>query len=154
MKNHYSLDLEYTIYETNIVLNIFLNHLLAHSTIILEVPKTFMEHVFFSLKENGFKNILLDPSEDDLYRYSEDNTIIIHQLISKAPINKKERKITIEKLIVDIICDPLLNCFYEGAEIGNMVEEILLNYKVRYDTLENYAKRRHAFSKLMKYITL
>ena len=152
MKSNYSLDFEFVIYESNVVLNQFLNHLVATSLIILEVPKYFMEHVFISLKEAGFKNVLVNPSKEDLYRYNENNTIIIHPLISKSPINKKENKITIEKLTVDIICDPLLQCFYEGAEVPNMVEEILLHYKVKYDTLKNYSKRRHTYDELIRYV--
>ena len=155
MKNTYSKDFEYVIYEVNIVLNQFLNHLIISPTTIIEVPKLFMEHVFNSLKEYGFKNVLINPTKDELYRYKEVNTIIIRPLISKAPINKLERKITIEKLTIDIICDPLLHCFYEGAEINNMVEDIFLHYKVKYDTLRNYAKRRHLLlnelDKFLKY---
>lgn len=152
MKTNYSNDFEYIVFETNVILNQFLNHLIIGTTIVLEVPKTFMEHVFNSLKEAGFKSVLINPTKEDLYRYNEDGTIVIHPLVSKAPINKKERTITIEKLAVDIICDSLFHCFYEGAEIKDMIEEILLHYKVKYDTLKNYAKRRHAYDELVKYV--
>ncbi len=47
-----------------------------------------------------------------------------------------------------MICSTALNCFYEGAELPDMIKDILFNYKVRYDTLKNYAKRRHALEKL------
>ena len=150
MKSNYSSDFEFVIYEINVVLNQFLNHLIVGTTIVLEAPKMFLEHIFNSLKENGFKNVLINPTEEDLHRYSGENTIVLHPLISKAPIDKKEKKTTIEKLTVDIICDPLFHCFYEGAEIKNMVDEILSNYRVKYDSLKNYAKRRHAYEKLMK----
>ena len=152
MKSNYAQDFEFVIYENTVVLNQFLNHLITSPLTILEVPKYFMEHVFISLKEAGFKNILVNPSKEDLYRYNESTTIIIHPLISKSPFNKKENKITIEKITVDIVCDPLLRCFYEGSEVPNMVEEILLHYKVKYDTLKNYAKRRHAYDELIRYV--
>lgn len=150
IKRNYPNDYDFVIYETCPILNLFLNHLIVHNSIIIEVPKIYMEDLFFSLKEAGFKNILFEPSLDDLYRYGRDNSIIIHQLISKAPINRKERKITIEKLIVDILCDSLLNSFYEGAEIPYMIEDIMERYVVKYDTVRTYAKRRHCFDKLEK----
>ena len=73
-------------------------------------------------------------------------------LISKCPIDRKNRRITVEKLTIDMVCSPVLNCFYEGAELHHMIEDILSNYKVRYDTLKNYAKRRNALERLKAYL--
>lgn len=148
IKSNYSSDFEYVIYETTSTLNQFLNHLINKNTIILEINKFFLNHVFNTLKEAGFKNILLNPKKDDVFRYIENDSVILLSLISKAPIDKKNKKITIEKLTVDMICSTTLNCFYEGAELPNVIEDILFNYKVRYDTLRNYAKRRHVLDKL------
>lgn len=111
-----------------------------------------MEHVFESLKEAGFKNVLFNPSEADFYRYFEAETIIIKQLISKSPLIKKESKISIEKLCIDVISDKVLNYFYEGAEIPYILEDMFQNYNIRYDTLKNYAKRRNAYNKIIKYV--
>ena len=152
LKENYSSNFEFAIYETKVVLNQFLNHLLAHNTIILEVPKIFMEHVFESLKEAGFKNVLFNPSEADFYRYFEAEAIIIKQLISKSPLIKKESKISIEKFCIDVISDKVLNYFYEGAEIPYILEDVFQNYNIRYDTLKNYAKRRNAYNKIIKYV--
>ena len=88
-----------------------------------------MEHVFESLKEAGFKNVLFNPSEADFYRYFEAETIIIKQLISKSPLIKKESKISIEKFCIDVISDKVLNYFYEGAEIPYILEDVFQNYK-------------------------
>ena len=90
----------------------------------------------------------MNPTKEDVFRYVEDNSIILLPLISKSPIDKKKKRITIEKLTVDMICSTTLNCFYEGAELPNVIKDILFNYKIRYDTLKNYAKRRHALNKL------
>ena len=150
MKKSYSSDLEYVVYESSTVLNRFLNHLLAQTYVIVEVPRDFVEPVFFNLKEAGFRNVLLNPDSDGLFRYGENGTIIVRRLISKAPILQKQKRITIEKLAVDIVADDLLHCLFEGAEIPTMVEEIMTNYKVRIDTLCNYAKRRHATDALLR----
>lgn len=152
IRSNYSSDFEYVIYETTTTLNQFLNHLINRNAIILEVNKFFLDHVFNTLKEIGFKSILLNPNKEDVFRYIEDDSIILLPLISKAPINKKNKRITIEKLAVDMICSTTLNCFYEGAELSNVIEDILFNYKVRYDTLRNYANRRHALDKLKELV--
>ena len=148
IKNNYSSDFEYVIYETNTALNQFLNHLINRNVVILEVDKFFLEHVFNTLKDAGYKSILMNPSKEDVFRYTEKDSIILLPLISKSPIDKKNKRTTIEKLAIDMICSATLNCFYEGAELPDMIRDILFNYKVRYDTLRNYAKRRHALDKL------
>lgn len=150
MKDRYSSDFEYSMFEINVVLNQFLNHLITRHAIVLEVPKSFVDHVFITLKEAGIKNILSMPNRKDIFKYLEDYSIILLPLISKAPIDKKSHKITIEKLIVDLISSSTLNCFYEGAELPEIINDILSNYNVRYDTLRNYAKRRNVFDKLLE----
>lgn len=146
--NKYSPDFEYVIYEITSTLNQFVNHLINKNAVILEVDKFFLEHVFDTLKKAGLKSVILNPSKEEIFRYLEDGSIILLPLISRSPIDKKNHKITIEKLAVDMICSTTLNCFYEGAELPNIFEDILLNYKIKYDTLKNYAKRRHALEKL------
>ena len=148
IKNNYSSDFEYVIYETATTLNQFLNHLINRNVVILEVDKFFLEHVFNTLKDAGNKSVLINPNKETIFRYIEDDSIILLPLISKSPIDKKNKRITIEKLAIDMICSTTLNCFYEGAELPDMIKDILFNYKIRYDTLKNYAKRRHALDKL------
>ena len=150
METHYSSDFQYSLFETTVVLNQFLNHLINRDAIILEVPKFFIDHVFFTLKNAGVKNILLMPSSKDIFKYLEDCSIILVPLVSKAPIDKRNHKITVEKLIIDLICSPVLNCFYEGAELPDIISELMSKYNVRYDTLKNYAKRRNALNKLIE----
>ena len=153
LNNRFDSTAKYIIYESTI-LNWFLNHLLAKSTVIVEVEKDLVESVFWFLKEEGYNNIMLNPSDDEYYIYNpyDGGGIIIKSMVSKAPINNKHHKITIEKMVVDIVCDKTLNMFFEGAEIPYMVEDILKNYKVKFDTVKNYAKRRHCLDKFMKFV--
>ena len=81
---------------------------------------------------------------DDIFAYKYNSSIIIKNMVTKSPIRLKEHKITIEKLIVDIVCDNLLNQFYEGAEKQHMIKEIFDKYAVKYDSIKNYVKRRNA----------
>lgn len=149
LKSTFPDNLEYIIYESTI-LNEFLNHLLAHSTTIIEAPKNYAEDLFWKLQEHGFKEVMLNPTDDERYKYNP--SIIIKNMVTKSPIRLKEHKITIEKLLVDIICDNLLNQFYEGDERSFMIEEIFDKYAIKYDSVRNYAKRRRSFDELLKYI--
>ena len=142
-------NLEFVIYESTI-LNEFLNHLLAHSITIVEAKKGYSENIFWKLQELGFKGVMLNPTDDERYRY--DPSIIVKNMVSKSPIQAKKNKITIEKLAVDIICDNLLNQFYQGAEKAHMIEEIFDKYALKYDSIKNYAKRRSAFDLFLKYV--
>lgn len=153
LENRFDKSAKYIVYESTI-LNMFLNHLIARPTVIVEVEKDLVESAFWALKEEGVNNILLNPSENENYIYNpyDGSGVIVKTMVSKSPIDHKNHKITIEKLVVDIVCDKTLNMFYEGAEIPNMVEEILKKYAVKFDSVRNYAKRRHCFDKLLKFI--
>lgn len=153
LRKRFDKSARYDIFEST-VLNSFLNHLIARPTIIVEVEKDLVESTFWFLREKGFKDVLLNPSEKENYIYNpyDGSGIIIKSLVSQSPINNKNHKITIEKLVVDIVCDKTLNMFYEGAEIPLMVEEILKHYIVKFDSVRNYAKRRHCLDKFIKYV--
>ena len=153
IKNHFVEDLRFVIYETT-MLNTFLNHLLAHPTIIVEIEKHFLETLFWFLKEEGFQNVLLNPSENENYIYNpvDGTCVIVKPLVSKSPIDNKTHRITIEKLLVDFVCDKTLNMFFEGAEMPYIFEEIFSDYILKFDTIRNYAKRRHCLEKLLSVV--
>ncbi len=132
------------------VLNEWLNHLINSNIVILEVEKIYMEFIFEHLK--GKYNILINPSENEIYNYSTDNTIILKPLISKAPINVKEKSPKIEKIIVDIFSDKIINSFYEGSERPKIYEQIFSTYAVNYKTLFAYAKRRSIYEEFKAYL--
>ena len=145
-------DFEFIIYE-NTILNQFLNHLLAKTKIVVEVPKTYVEDVFFEIRDsNLFKSVLLNSNGEELYHYGDNCTIVVRPYVSKAPIDLKQHSTTIEKLFVDIVCDRFLNSFYEGAEVPYMLNDIIKDYTLRYKTIVSYAKRRNAYEDLLKNI--
>lgn len=153
LENRFDNTAKFIIYESTI-LNLFLNHLIGRPTIIVEVEKDLVETAFWYLKESGYQNVLLNPNENENYIYNQydGKCIIVKTMVSQSPIDNKHHVTTIEKFIVDIVCDKTLNMFYEGAEIPNMIEDILNNYAVKYDTVRNYAKRRHCLDRLIKYV--
>ena len=116
----------------------------------------FIEHLG-ELEENlkkGFKNVLLKPDENENYIYNPFNGegVIVKSLVSKSPINKKEHKTTIEKLVVDIVTDKTINMFFEEAEKKDVVSNIFEKYALKFDSVRNYAKRRHSLDRFLDYV--
>lgn len=153
LMDEYRGRIEFAVYEITI-LNRFLNHLIAGSTTIVDVPREFAENVFFALQDQGFRNVLLNPTEDENYRYNHNDgeTIIVKGTSSRSPIDKKKGKVLLEKLLVDIVSDKRLRYFFEGAEVGPAVEEIVTNYSLDYAKVRTYAKRRGCYEKLLQFI--
>ena len=134
------------------ILNKWLNHLINSTTLLLEVEKPYIEFVFEYLKSKNKYTVLINPTKKEIYNYSSDNTIILKPLISKAPINLKEKTPKLEKIIVDIFSDKIINSFYDGNEIINMYEKIFETYAVNYKTLFAYAKRRSILEEFEGYL--
>lgn len=147
INNNY--DIDFVIWNISI-LNEWLNHLINSSIVILEVEKDYLEFIFEHLK--GKFNILINPSKNEIYNYSTNDTIVLKPLISKAPINHKEKTPKIEKIIVDIFLDKIVNCFYESNERIGIYEQIFEIYSVNYKTLFAYAKRRHIYKEFKEYL--
>lgn len=143
----------FIVYESTL-LNLFLNHLIANSTVIVEVEKDLLEQIYWLLKDEGFKNVLLKPDENENYIYNPFNGegVIVKSLVSKSPINKKEHKTTIEKLVVDIVIDKTINMFFEEAEKKDVVSNIFEKYAIKFDSVRNYAKRRHSLDRFLDYV--
>ena len=116
----------------------------------INVKKPYIEFVFEYLK--GKYNVLLNPNKEEIYNYSTNNSIILMPLISKAPINLKEKNPKIEKLIIDIFSDKIIKFFYDGNEIKDIYEQIFATYAVNYKTLFAYAKRRSIFEEFKGYL--
>lgn len=150
LTSRFGNDSLYIVYDTSL-LNLFLNHLIGNFTVIIEVEKILKKTVFWYLKEKGYQSVLLSPSEEEnsFYNPFDGTGIIVKTMVSKSPINSKQHKTTIEKLVVDIVSDKTLNMFYEGAEIPLMLDEIFHSYSLKLDSIRNYAKRRHCLDKLV-----
>ena len=142
-------DIDFVVWNISI-LNEWLNHMINSNIVILEVEKTYIEFVFEHLKDKY--NVLINPSESEIYNYSTDNTIILKPLITKAPIDYKEKAPKIEKLIVDIFSDKIINYFFDGNERKFIYQRIFDTYAVNYKTLFAYAKRRSIYEELLNYL--
>ncbi|UZS00219.1 DUF6577 family protein [Chondrinema litorale] len=127
-------------------LNEFMLHQPGKFHTLVEVDKDVMESVFYSLKDQG-KNVFLNPSIDifDKYIIYEKNPIIITRLTTEAPVQKIRgiKTITIEKMLVDIYCDPVLFSTYQGAELLRIYKNAFEKYNINRHKVYRYADRRN-----------
>ena len=149
LMKEYGGKIYFAVYEAGI-LNRFLNHLIAVNTVIVDVEKEFAEAVFFALKENGFQNVLLNPTEEDCVRYcgEDGKSIIVKTMPLRSPVNRKNGKVMLEKLLVDVVSDKRLRYFFEGDETEGAIEEMVTHYSLDYAKARTYAKRRNCFMEL------
>lgn len=129
------------VYESTI-LNEWVNHLISRNVLFVEVEKDYMRSVFRTLQEKLQTTLLLKPSLDEYYLYASDATVIVSNLITQAPIHKDSYDIRIEKLLVDMFANSLLQEFVSASDIEYMVDDIFSTYVVNTKTVLAYAKRR------------
>jgi len=125
--------------------NEFMLHQPGRFYTILEIEKDAMESVFYELS-NQRKEVFLDPSEEIINKYiiNAKEPIIITRLITEAPTSKTNNVITttLEKMLVDLICDPDLYGTYQGAEMKRIYNTAFERYHVNESKMLRYASRR------------
>ncbi|HWJ26925.1 MAG TPA: DUF6577 family protein [Flavisolibacter sp.] len=114
---------------------------------ILEVDKDSMQSVFFSLKDEGTGlNLFFKPDEKVIETYISElsEAIIVEPMISRAPVMKVKGIIfpTLEKILVDLLCEEKLFFAYQGQQLVKIYEACLDKYSINFSRLFNYAKRR------------
>lgn len=136
-------------------LNEFMLHQPFRFYTMLEVEKEVMEPVFYALKDQG-KEVFLDPSEVILNNYvvNASEPIIIKRLITEAPTQKINKVVTqtIEKLLVDIYCDPVIFAAQQGAELKRIYQTVFDKYKVNKTKMFRYASRRNKRDEIKSFI--
>lgn len=148
-------ELKKSVFSTRII-NEFMLHQPVRFFTLTEVAKEGLESAFFYLKDNGIRNVFLQPEEKELQRYiSElDNAVILQPLISKAPLQKirKTSTATLEKLLVDLFCDKKLFFTYQGAELVFIFNNAYRKYTIDFTKLFSYARRRNREQELMDFV--
>lgn len=138
------------------ILNEFMLHQPVRFFTLIEVEKEALESVFYYLKDNGTKNVFLQPEEKELQRYASEleHAIILRPLISKAPLQKVKKisTVTLEKLIVDLFCDRKLFYAYQGNELVFMYNTAYRKYAIDFTKLFGYAQRRNRETELMDFM--
>ena len=145
--------IRFTIFET-VLLNEFLNHLIAQNTVFVQAEKDISIFVFRFLQESGFANVMYKPSQKDYDLYWAANSIVVTDMISEAPLSSHDpHAMTLEKMLVDIYCDKLIRNTYSKAEYPMVMEQAMTSYKVEKPKLLRYARRRNKEKELQVFIS-
>ncbi len=154
IKNRYDLE-NICVWDTA-WLHDFMLHQPTLSYKIIEVDKEGMESVFYYLKDENHKNVFLYPDEPLMDRYVSEKIkpIIIKPFISRSPVIKVKNNIysMIEKMLVDIYCEPVLFKVYQSSELVRIFTQVNKQYALNLSKIMNYAKRRGKGSELGKFL--
>lgn len=142
---------DYIIYNITF-LNEWLNQLIGKTTIFIEVDKKYLYSMYELLVDNGYKNILLNPSLNEIDKYSSSDLIIIKPLYTRSPINRKDKAFTLEKIIVDLFADDILRKFYSTSELPWIYKQIFNDYAIDEFSLNTYLTRRRIRDKFYDFL--
>lgn len=122
---------------------------------LIEVEKDGIESVFYYLKEKNM-SVYMDPSAELISRYliDEREHWIVKPLVSEAPTQELNgiSTITIEKMLVDIFCDPILFSAQQGSEMDQIFKEAIEKYTISESKMLRYASRRRKKPELDHYL--
>ena len=140
----------FTVFET-VLMNEFLNHLVAQNTVFIQSEKESNIFLFRFLQEKGFNDLMYKPSNKDFSLYWTKDCIVVSDLISEAPIMADApHSICLEKLLVDMYTDRLISTTYSKAEFPNVLHLALSQYRLDKPKLLRYARRRSKGKELMQ----
>ena len=134
-------------------LNDFVNHLIAHNVIFLSVEAEIMDFVFETLRDKYLGKVLINPTVEIYHQYWSDNMIVLGKLTTEAPKGQKASWHTrLEKMLVDIMAEPLLLASISRAEYPHIYEDAFDRYIVDENGLFRYASRRKVTKKIKELI--
>lgn len=121
--------------------NMFSQHLINFNILFVDVERDAVEPVYYELKENYSKVMLIQNLYDNLSEF--DNTIIVRPLVTDSPTQKNENiyVATLEKMLVDLCTDKEFISF-QGNEIYHIYENAFESYTVNQQTMLRYAGRK------------
>ena len=145
-------DVKFTVFET-VLLNEFLNHLIAQNTVFIQVEKESSIYVFRFLQEQRISNVLYKPDEDTLALYWSKDCVIVTDLVSEAPIRSdKPHAVLLEKMLVDLLADKRIASTFSKAELPDVMEWAQYRYLLDKTRMLRYARRRNRQDVLLEYL--
>jgi len=139
------------------IINEFMLHQPGRFYQLIEVEKDGMESLFYYLKDKNMV-VYLDPSAELISRYFNDEAQpwIIKPLVSEAPtqLEKGITTVTIEKMLVDIFCDPITFSAQQGSEMDHIFKEAFEKYTISESKMLRYAGRRGKKTELNHYLNV
>ena len=134
-------------------LNDFVNHLIAHNVIFLSVEAEIMDFVFETLRDKYPGKVLINPTVEIYHQYWSDNMIRLGKVTTEAPKGQKASWHTsLEKMLGDIMAEPLLLASISRAEYPHIYEDAFDRYIVDENGLFRYASRRKVTKKIKELI--
>jgi len=137
------------------VLNEFMLHQPGRYYQLIEVERDAMESVFYYLKDRNY-SVYMEPSAEliRLYMIDEKEPLIVKSLVSEAPIQLVDGipTVTIEKLLVDIFCDPVIFNAQQGSEMNQIFAAAFEKYTISESKMLRYASRRRKRKELDNYL--
>jgi len=134
------------------LMNDFLNHLIGRNTVFVQVEKESGGAVFRYLQDR-FMNVIYKPSVKEFELYCVKDSIVVIDLISEAPIRRDNPyAITLEKMLVDMHCDRIIQLTYSNAEYPDVVEDAKNNYQLDKRKMLRYARRRNKGKEIESYL--
>jgi hypothetical protein len=153
LKNEFPF-LSICIWNTSAI-NEFMLHQPGRFYNLVEVEKEGMESLFYFLKDKNMP-VYLDPSPELIRRYvtDEKNPWIVKLLVSESPTQEINgiTTVTLEKILVDIFCDPLLFDAQQGSEMDQIFKESFEKYGISESKMLRYASRRRKKQELEIYL--
>lgn len=142
----------FTVFET-VLMNDFLNHLIAQNTVFIQVEKESSIYVFRFLQEQGLQNVMYKPSRNAFNLYWSRECVIVTDMISEAPLRTVEpHSILLEKMLVDMLADKLISSTFSRSEFPNVIEQAQSRYLLDTVRMLRYARRRNRHDVLLKYL--
>ncbi len=138
-------------------LNDWMIHQPGRFLLLIEVEASATESVFYFLKDQNYKNVFFDPDDNLLerYVYEQSESIIVKQLVTKAPLKKMKGIVfpAPEKLLVDLFVERKLFAPFQGSELVQIYNNVYKQYPLNITKLLAYAKRRAKEPELLDFIT-
>ena len=133
-------------------MNEFINHQIAHNTIIIDVENLLADTIFNFLFEK-YPHILYRPTSDEYYKYAGDETIIVKNLISEAPPSLDEFHLaSLEKILVDLFGKGISGALIPKSEYKAIFEDSFNRYNINKSMLFRYARRRSSADRIRKFM--
>ena len=143
---------QFTVFET-VLMNEFLNHLIAQNTVFIQVEKESSIYIFRFLQEQGIQNLMYKPGKNDFNLYWTKDCVIVTDMISEAPIRAdKPQSIMLEKMLVDMSADKLIAATFSNAELPDVYEQAQSRYLLDKVRMLRYARRRNRQDVVLKYL--
>ncbi len=133
-------------------MNEFINHQIAHNTIIIDV-ENMLDDTIFNFLFGKYPHVLLNPSSEEYYKYVGDKTIVVKKLISEAPASVNEFNLaSLEKILVDLFGKGISGSLISRSEYKAILEDSFKRYRINTAMLFRYARRRGNADRIREYI--